>query len=56
MSVPARMDVNAQAGIFAHQRSGRAGVIQMDMREENGVEIGNRETVQSELFPECADG
>src|SRR5712692_2073761 len=35
------MDVHGEAGIFAHQRAGSAGVVQVDVREKKGVEIAH---------------
>src|SRR5882762_10132086 len=31
-----RVDVHGEAGIFAHQRAGSAGVVQVDVRQKNG--------------------
>ena len=36
--------------IFAHERSGGAGVVEMNVREQDGVEIGDRDTPRAELF------
>ena len=37
--------VNGEAGLFADERTGSAAVIEMNVREKNGVEIGDIEAV-----------
>lgn len=45
----ALMDVNAEAGIFADEGAGGSGVIEMDVGEEDGFEIGGGESAGVEL-------
>jgi hypothetical protein len=43
-------DVNPKAWIFADERPSGSGVVKVDVSQEDGIEVGNRETVPSELF------
>jgi len=45
-----RVDVHGEAGIFAHQRAGSAGVVQVDVRQKNGVEITHANAAGLELL------
>ena len=48
--------VDAQVGIFADERAGGAGVIEMNVREKDGVEFGDGESARARVarakFPE----
>src|SRR5690242_19093026 len=46
------MDVHREAGIFADQRTRRYGVIEMDVRKQDGVEIGEREAHRAKFSPQ----
>ncbi len=46
------VDVDREAGIFAHERAGGASVIEMNVGEKDGVEIGDLDAVSAELFAE----
>ena len=48
--------VNRKAWIFAHERADRTGVIEMDVREENGVEVLDGESVGLEMGTEGGQG
>ena len=44
------VDIHREAGIFANQRAGSAGMVQMDVREKDGVEIAHAEAMGLELL------
>jgi hypothetical protein len=44
------MDVHGEPWIFTDQRAGSAGVIQVDVREKNTVEIAHAEAAGLEPF------
>ena len=46
----ARMDIDFQARILADERSGRGGMVQMNMSQQDGVEIGNAHTFSLKLL------
>ena len=50
MDGAARMDENFQLRILSNQGAGCAGVIEMDVGEEDGVEIGDTEAMESQRF------
>ncbi len=43
------VDIHGEAGIFAHQRAGSAGVVQVDVCEKNGLEIADSDATGLEL-------
>ncbi len=44
------VDMHGEAGIFPDQRAGGAGVVQVDVREKDGVEIAHAEAVRLEIL------
>ena len=44
------VDIHAEAGVFADKRSRGAGVVQVDVRKENGVEIAHPDAPSLELL------
>ena len=46
------MDIYGEAGVFTDERAGSAGVVQMDVREKDGVEIAHAEAVGPKIFAE----
>ena len=45
MCCAARVNENAQSRILPNERSSSAGVIEMNVREQNRVQVGNVEPV-----------
>lgn len=45
MCCAARVNENAQTGILLNERSSSAGVIEMNVREQNRVQVGNVQSV-----------
>src|SRR5215468_10305898 len=56
MCCAARVNENAQSRILLNERSSRAGVIEMNVREQNRVQVGNVQPVARELFAKRAKG
>ena len=54
MCCAARVNENAQSRILVNERSSRAGVIEMNVREQNRVQVGNVQPVARELFAKRA--
>jgi len=50
------VDVNLEAGIFADECAGGAGMVQVNVRDEDGVEIGDGEAVGAKLLAQSCDG
>lgn len=50
------VNIDFEVGIFFDERTGRAGVVQMNMREQNGVQVGNAEAARIEMMAECGEG
>ena len=51
--------IHGEAGVLADQRPGGAGVVQVDVREEHGVEVAHAEAASPELLVqsvECGAG
>jgi len=48
--------VNGKAGILADERAGGAGMVEVNVGDEDGVEIGDGETVGAELLAQSGDG
>src|SRR5205807_6004763 len=44
------VDIHGKAGIFADERAGSAGVIQVDVGEEDGVEVAHADATGLELL------
>ncbi len=44
------VNIHGEAGIFADQCAGRAGVVQVNVREKDGIEIGHTETMGLQLL------
>src|SRR6266852_6390676 len=44
------VNVNGEPRIFAHQRAGSAGVIEMDVREQNGIELRHGKPARLQAF------
>jgi len=51
-----RVNENTQTRILLNQRSRSASVIEMNVREQNRVQVGNAEAVTRQLFAERAKG
>ena len=56
MCCAAGVNENAQTRILPNERSGSAGVIEMNVREQNRVQVGNVQPVARELFAKRAKG
>jgi len=56
MCCAARVNENAQSRILLNERSSRAGVIEMNVREQNRVQVGNVQPVARQLFAKRAEG
>ena len=56
MCCAARVNENAQSRILLNERSSRAGVIEMNVREQNRVQVGNVQPMARELFAKRAKG
>jgi hypothetical protein len=50
------MDKNFQLGILTDERASSSGVVQMDVRQEHGAEVGNTQAMLSELLAENIKG
>ena len=50
------VNIDFEIGIFFDERTGRAGVVQMNMREQNGVQVGDAEAARIEMMAKCGEG
>ncbi len=44
------VDINGEAGIFAHECTGSSGVVQVNVRKQDGVEIAHADAMSMELL------
>jgi len=52
---PARVDIHLKRGIFPNQSAGRTGVVQMNVRQQNRIQVSDAKMVQGELLAQCAE-
>ena len=50
MRRPAGVDINLQRRIFLNQCAGRAGVIQVNVRQQNGVQVRDAKAMRLQPF------
>ena len=55
MRRPARVDIHLKRGIFPNQSAGRTGVVQMNVRQQNRIQVSDAKMVQGELLAQCAE-
>jgi len=49
------MDIHGEARIFTHQRPRCSGVVQVDVREKDGVEIAHADAAGPQLLPQSLE-